>query len=104
MLGVTCVLWGHILGVTAALETTLWLPPSPGCAWTCWPEGKAGLPGHSSIFPCCLRKPPATWHSQRCHLSSASLPEPTTAASTLTMAGGLLLRGEEHLQRLPVAL
>lgn len=22
MLGVTCVLWGHILGATAALETT----------------------------------------------------------------------------------
>lgn len=63
MLGVTCVLCGYILGVTAALET-LWLPPSPGCAWTCWPEGMAMLLGHSSIFPCCLSKPPVTWHSE----------------------------------------
>lgn len=64
-LGNACSFGNHLMG----------FPSNPGCAWTCWPEVKARLPGHSSIFPCCLRKPPVTWHSQRCHLGSASLPE-----------------------------
>lgn len=43
MLGVMCVLWGHILGMTAALETTSWGSPQaldvPG------PAGLRSKPG-----------------------------------------------------------
>lgn len=54
-----------------------WLPPNPRSTWTCWLGGKARLLGCGSFFPCCSRKPPAMWHSQRCH------PEQHQPASSL---------------------
>lgn len=105
--GDTCAMRAHLGNDCSFGNHLMWLPPSPGCAWTCWPEGKTRLPGHRNIFPCCSRKPPVTWHSQRCHPEqcqpASSLLSPPLRAPTLIMAGGLLM-GEEHLQRLPVAL
>lgn len=105
--GDTCAMRAHLGNDCSFGNHLMWLPPSSGCAWTCWPEGKTRLPGHRNIFPCCSRKPPVTWHSQRCHPEqcqpASSLLSPPLRAPTLIMAGGLLM-GEEHLQRLPVAL